>query len=194
MFEDSFAIIENNVIIEYPVDPRYKLVYVSFPENWQGGVIEGIEFVKVDKTPKPKEKFGWQIIEGVPSFNKKTNYWIQNWSKRYMGHLQLKKLISEIRYKKEISGLKIDGYVFKTDRDSQTKYTLMALNNVKTNWKINDEQFVYVDMKYIDEKVRKYVHDCFETEHMYFEIVDSKNMMIIENTEFESGWPDNEQE
>jgi hypothetical protein len=194
MFEDSFGIVENDIIVEYPVDPRYKLVYVSFPEDWQGGLIEGIEFVKVDRTQKPEEKFGWQIIESKPFFNKKTNRWIQNWSKRYMGHLQLKMLISELRYKKEISGLKIDGYVFKTDRDSQTKYTLMALNNIKTNWKINDEQFVYSDMKNVDEKVRNYVSKCFEIECKYFEIVDTEDMVLIENTDFDSGWPNNGQE
>jgi hypothetical protein len=194
MFEDSFGILENGVIVEYPADPRYKLIHVSFPEDWQGGLIEGIEFVKVDRIPKPDKKFGWQIIESKPSFNKETNSWVQNWSMRYMGHLQLKMFISEIRYKKEIAGLKIDEHVFKTDRDSQTKYTIMALNKVKTYWKINQEQFVYADMKKIDDKVRKYVHDCFETERMYFEIVDSGNMMLIEKTNFESGWPDNEQE
>jgi hypothetical protein len=194
MFEDSFGIVENDIIVEYPVDPRYKLVYVSFPEDWQGGLIESIEFVKVDKIQKPNEKIGWQIIESKPLFNKKTNRWIQNWSKRYMGHLQLKMLISELRYKKEISGLKIDNYIFKTDRESQTKYTLMALNNIKTNWKINDEQFVYSDMKNVDEKVRNYVSKCFEIECKYFEIVDTEDMALIENTDFDSGWPNNGQE
>jgi hypothetical protein len=191
MFETDFGILENNVIVEYPADPRYKLIYVSFPENWQGGLIEGIKFVKVDRIPKPEEKFGWQTIESKPSFNKETNSWVQNWSRRYMGPLQLKMLVSEIRYKHEISGLKIDNYVFKTDRESQTKYSIMALNNVKTYWKINEVEFVYVDMKIIDKNVRKFVKLCFETEYNFFKIIDTDDLELIANTDFNSNWPSN---
>jgi len=194
MFNNDFGIVENGILKKYHLDPRYELTHVSFPENWQGGKIEGVEFVKIVKTPKPICKLGWEIIEAFPLYDKQTNSWIQNWSKIYIGSYKLKMIVAEKRYNREISGIRIGNYVFKTDRESQTKYTLMALNNVKTFWKVNDTDFVYVSMRTIDKKVRNYVHHCFERERKFFEIIDTENMELIENTDFDSGWPNNGQE
>jgi len=193
--ENIFAIIKNGSIIKYPVDPRYESPNVGFPLDWPGGKIGGKEYVRVLTTPSSIEpiKFGWRAKEKKPLYNKENKVWYQDWEEEFIGFPELKILISSVRYEKEISGLKINGNVFNTDRDSQTKYSLMALNNTKMNWKIDGLTFIEIDIKEINKKVTDYVRVCFETERKYFEIIDKNDIELIKNTNFESGWPDNGQ-
>jgi hypothetical protein len=189
--DNIFGIIENNLIVKYPVDPRYVLTHVSFPSNWEGGLIENIKFVKIIKTEKPICEFGWEAVELIPLYDEYINCWFQIWEKQYVGYHKIKQLISQKRYELETNGLMIDDNYFKTDRESQTKYSIMALNKVKTYWKIDSLNFVYVDMKIIDKKIREFVHKCFETERNFFEIINTNDLELIANTDFESGWPSN---
>ena len=190
-----FGIVENGVVIKYPSDPRYDLTHVSFSLDWQGGEIEGIKYVKLTKTEPPENnKFGWNIVELAPNYNENTDELIQTWDARFVGFVQFKVLVSMKRYAQETSGLNIDGNVFKTDRESQTKYSLMALHNVKTNWKINEQKFVYADMKIVDQKVREFVEACFTKEKELFEIIDTNDLKLISKTDFELCWPNNGQE
>ena len=185
-----FAIVKNNKIIEYPVDPRIKFPNYSLHLDWNGGVIENVQFVVIKKIPHPNFHLSEKIIEDQPIFDKKTNLWTQQWKTEYIGSTQLKQIISEIRYNRETMGTLVDDCFFKTDRESQTKYAIMALNNVKTHWKTN-YNFVDIDMKIVNEKISAYVKNCFETERKFYEIIDTDDLQLIKNTDFNSGWPSN---
>jgi hypothetical protein len=189
--KNLFAIVVKNEIVEYPVNPMFKLPNVSFDTNWEGGIIQDLNFVKINRVDKPSCNLGWDAFEQLPTYISTTRSWSQNWKIEYIGKYALKSWISNIRYLKETNGVLIDNVAYSTDRNSQNKYSTLALNNTKTYWKINATDFVYTDMKIIDEKVRNYVHECFEIERKFFEIIDSEDMDLIENTDFESGWPDN---
>jgi hypothetical protein len=193
--DNVFGIIENKELIKYPSDPRYDFTNVSFPLDWEGGIIENVKYVKLTKTEPPADnKFGWNVVEVEPRYNKKTDTLIQAWDIQFVGFIKFKILVSMKRYAQETSGLNIDGNVFKTDRESQTKYSLMALHNVKTNWKINEQKFVYADMKIVDQKVREFVEACFTKEKELFEIIDTNDLKLISKTDFELCWPNNGQE
>lgn len=192
--ENIFGIVENDILIKYPSDPSYDLINVSFPSNWEGGTIENVKYVKLTKTEKPNSKFGWIVIELTPIYDKNKDTLTQIWDVQFVGIIQFKSLISKKRYAQETSGLNIDGNVFKTDRESQTKYSLMALHNVKTNWKINEQKFVYADMKIVDQKVREFVEACFTKEKELFETIDTCDLELISKTDFETCWPNNGQE
>jgi len=187
--DNIFGIVENNKVVKYPSDPRYDLTHVSFPLNWQGGLIEGIKYVKLVENDRPICNFGWEVIETEPTYA--NNTLIQNWKIQYIGPIKIKMLIAKKRYEIETNGLMIDGNYYKTDRDSQTKYSIMALNKIKTYWKIDEFNFVYADMKVIDKKIRNFVQACFETERKFFEIIDTDDLELIANTNFETGWPSN---
>lgn len=183
-----YAIINNGSVEKYPVDPRYELTNVSFPENWTGGIIAGIEFVKIVSSEPPTCRIGWTPKEISPKFF--GFYWKQQWTTEFVGQNKLKKLIAEKRYEVETGGIKIDKYVFKTDRDTQTKYSIMALNNMQVNWKVNEYEFVELNMVEVDKIVRAHVQKCFDKECEYFDIVDS-GIDYIEKTDFSLGWPSN---
>jgi hypothetical protein len=184
----NYAIVNSiGLVIKYPTDPRYDFTYISFPENWEGGKIENVEYVRVFLTVQPECKIGWKPKEITPVY---TGRWEQRWTTEFVGYDELKKLITEKRYEVETGGIKIGKYIFKTDRESQTKYSIMALNNKKVNWKVNDFEFVKINMVEIDRIVRDHVQKCFDKECEYFDIVDS-GMDYIEKTDFSLGWPSN---
>jgi hypothetical protein len=184
-----YAIISNGSIKKYPVDPRYEVTHVSFPENWSGGNIEGIEFVRVGQIPSPPCHIGWKPKEISPIFA--GFYWKQQWTTEFVGFDELKKLIAKKRYDIETGGIKIGDYTFQTDRDAQTKYSIMALNKMKVNWKVNELEFVKVDMVVVDKLVRKHVQKCFDVECKYFDVIDMEDIDLIGKTDFDLGWPSN---
>jgi hypothetical protein len=189
--DNIFGIVKENLLVKYPSDPRYDFINVSFPLNWEGGTIEGVKYVKLTKTDKPNGKLGWVVVDIYPIYNANDDILLQTWQLQYIGNIKLKTLISKKRYDIETNGLMIDDNYYKTDRESQTKYSIMALNKIKTYWKIDEFNFVYSDMKIIDKKVREFVQACFETERKFFEIIDSDDLELIANTDFETGWPSN---
>jgi hypothetical protein len=184
----KYAIVNSiGLVIKYPADPRYDFTYISFPENWEGGKIENCNYVKVFETEPPPCKLGWKPKEITPIYNGR---WEQEWTTEFVGFDELKTLITEKRYEVETGGIKIGKYIFKTDRNSQTKYSTMALNNKEVNWKVSEFEFVKADMRGIDKLVRAHVQKCFDKECEYFDIVDS-GIEYIEKTDFSLGWPSN---
>jgi len=193
IINNIFGIVENGVVLKYPVNPSSVFPNVSFSEDFAGGVIDSVEFVVVESVSPPETKMGWQYILTNPVYDKNKKVWKQNWEKQYIGDIKLKMCIADKRFFHEINGIFVGDNYFKTDRVSQTKYSIMALNEVKTHWKIDEFTFIEVDIKDIDKRVREFVHECFETERKFFEIVDTGDLEIIANTDFESGWPSNKE-
>ncbi len=72
----TYALIENNQIIEYPIyegDLRLRFFNVSFPENF----IAPEGYVRVEDIPQPLIDHTQNIIEGTPL--KENDKWIRNW-------------------------------------------------------------------------------------------------------------------
>lgn len=75
----QYAIIENNTIIEYPVDIRTALPNTSMRANWPGGEVDGITYAAVYPSDKPVYNRDTQnIIESAPV--KTGSEWFQVWS------------------------------------------------------------------------------------------------------------------
>lgn len=63
----TYAIIENNTINQYPIDIQVQLPNTSMRANWPGGIVDGIEYILVNITPKPTYDQATQnIVEGTP--------------------------------------------------------------------------------------------------------------------------------
>ena len=192
-----YGIIEKNKIVKYPTDPRLDFPHISFPENWSGGVIEGIEYVKVYQANRKGAPVGWHEVEVKPRYNKKKNIWLQKWKVEYSGSDALKRIIADIRYKFETDGIYIGNDFFRTDRDSQTKYSIMASSNIipfygkKVYWKNHNGEFIKINMVKVNRIVRKFVQNCFDNEKRLFAIIDTNNEALIKKTEFYADWPDN---
>lgn len=192
-----YAIIEKGRVVKYPTNPRNDFPHISFPENWSGGVIEGSEYVKVQQADQKGAPVGWHEVEIKPRYNKKKNIWLQKWKIEYAGGESLKRIISDLRYKFETDGVYIGNDFFRTDRESQTKYSIMASSIIipfvrkKVYWKNHNGEFIKVDMWKVNRIVRKFVQNCFDNEKRIFDVIDTNNEELIKKTDFYAGWPDN---
>ena len=75
----SYAIIHVGAVSEYPVDLRVRLPNTSMRENWPGGEIEGIEYVRVEPTPRPDYNPATQnLTEATPALV--GGIWTQQWA------------------------------------------------------------------------------------------------------------------
>lgn len=74
-----YAIVENNTIVEYPIDLSTRLPNTSLRANWPGGEIDGITYIIVNPSIKPIYSLETQnIIESIPI--KIGGDWFQTWS------------------------------------------------------------------------------------------------------------------
>lgn len=74
----TYAIIENNTILEYPINIRDALPDTSMRINWPGGVVDGVEYALVQSTPRPLYDSATQnIVEGIPTLS--GSIWSQTW-------------------------------------------------------------------------------------------------------------------
>ena len=73
-----YAIVSNGAITEYPADLRASLPNTSFPENWPGGEIDGVEYAAVQPSPQPDYDPATQsLAEGTPALV--GGVWTQQW-------------------------------------------------------------------------------------------------------------------
>jgi hypothetical protein len=72
-----FARIENNSVAAYPVDPQIEQPATSFPWDWPGGVVNGVEYVRVVPVDVPQVLSTQNFAEGTPVFA--DCVWTQTW-------------------------------------------------------------------------------------------------------------------
>lgn len=195
-----YAKVSNNNIIEYPSNPRTDNPYVSFPENWGGGEINGNEYVTVNWSMPPSPNVGWQTVESNPV--KYNDSWYQSWSASLKEKPGIKSDVTNYRYLIEVGGVTVANNKYATDRESQTKYVAVAVDiqqqsNVAAwsiTWKTLDNSFVTLNanqMSQVINSVRTHVQQCFDKEAEYYQLIDTANTTVLETTDFSAGWPSN---
>lgn len=73
-----FARIENAVVAAYPVDPHSEQPDTSFPWDWPGGIINGVEYVRVRPSDVPAASMMQQAVEQAPVLT--DGVWTQTWA------------------------------------------------------------------------------------------------------------------
>lgn len=105
------------------------------------------------------------------------------------------------RWTAETSGIAIDNLVYATDRESQIKYTAIAVaisqadpQTWSVNWKTSDGQFVTLNsaqMMYRTNIVMGYVQGCFNREYALQSEIDAcstvEELLLLD---IDSGWPE----
>lgn len=194
-----FAKILNNQIIEYPSNPYSENKNVSFAIDWNGGILNDKEYVRVEDTTQPSIPIGRTIVEQMPIFD--GTKWIQVWSVVLLPKDNIKENVSNKRYNVEVGGVRVDGHLYHTDRESQTKYIAIAFEllqaNTQTwtiNWKTMEDNFVTLNADQMNEvisAVKNHVQTCFNKEAEYYDLIDTADSVTLENTDFSLGWPSN---
>lgn len=72
-----FARIEGAAVAAYPVDLRAAHPNTSFPWDWPGGVVEGVEYARVLPVDVPQTNHTQNHIEGTPDLI--DGVWTQTW-------------------------------------------------------------------------------------------------------------------
>lgn len=192
--------IVNNEVVAYPANPRTENPYVSFPDDWKGGEVNGNKYAIVNSSMPPMPNVGWQVIESTPA-----NYggsWYQTWNTSLKSKELIKKDVTDFRYQIEVGGVVVANNKYATDRESQTKYVAVAFDiqqqaNVDAwtiTWKTVDNKFVNLNagqMTQVINVVRTHVQQCFDKEAEYYQLIDTANTTVLETTDFSAGWPSN---
>lgn len=75
----TYAILNSGTITEYPAVLRAHLPNTSFPENWPGGEINGVEYALIHPSPQPSHDPATQnLVEGTPALVE--GVWTQQWA------------------------------------------------------------------------------------------------------------------
>ena len=78
---ENYAIIENDQVVEYPVNPRVFLALqncYNVPEYWTGGVLDGKQYVYCHCFA-PTPPYNKNIIELTPVKNPENNLWYRQY-------------------------------------------------------------------------------------------------------------------
>lgn len=194
-----YAIVFNNQIVQYPANPRVENPSVSFPVNWSGGSINGVEYVTVQPTTPPSVNIGWACTESTPIFE--NNSWVQTWTTSLKSKREIKQLVSNKRFEVEVGGVVVGNNVYATDRGTQSKYVVVGYEIQQSNtetwsviWKARYGNFITLnatEMTEVINSVRNHVQQCFNKEKEYYDLIDTANNEVLESTDFSAGWPSN---
>ena len=194
-----YAKISSNTVINYPAFPSLEHPNVGFPENWQGGNINGDEYVYIQPTGKPVANIGWEYTESQPVLS--DNGWVQVWASSLLDRELIKRAVTSKRYEVEVGGVKVSNVVYSTDRESQTKYVAVAVDisrsNVETwsiTWKTTENNFVTLNANQaleIVNSVRDHVQSSFNKEAEYYNLIDTSTIAVLKTIDFSAGWPNN---
>jgi hypothetical protein len=113
----------------------------------------------------------------------------------------LKSKLATRRWTAETAGITIDDLIYSTDRESQIKYTAIAVaisqadpQTWSVNWKTNDGQFITLNstqMMYRTNIVMGYVQGCFNREYaIQSEIEACSTVEELLLVDIDSGWPE----
>jgi len=72
-----FARIENGVAVAYPVEPRAEQPNTSFPWDWPGGVVNGVQYAGVRPVDVPVASVAQRAVEVSPALI--DGVWTQTW-------------------------------------------------------------------------------------------------------------------
>ena len=114
-----YATLEKNKVDRYPADPRADNPNISFPENWIGGLINGVLYVPVVPQAPPVVPLGWFCEEGQPEF--KEDKWVQSYMKGLLSAERLKSMIHDLHLKHEAKGVTYAGVTFPMDQLSEIR-------------------------------------------------------------------------
>jgi len=198
-----FAKISNNQVIQYPAYPDSDHPNISFPREWQGGVVENDIYSFVSESDRPSCNLGWTYTELTPYYNSSTNTTIQQWSTTLQSTPDLIETITNKRYDVETGGVNIGGVVYASDRDSQAKYTGISLYailpttnlaSLSVSWKLANGSFKTLNANEIFQvatTVMGHVQASFAQESYLLNLVAQGNTTVLEATDFSGGWPTN---
>jgi hypothetical protein len=194
-----YAKISNNEIVQYPANPAVDNPSISFPSNWNGGEVNGNEYVVINSSMPPMANIGWQITESTPE--NIGGSWYQTWNTSLKDKDLIKTDVTNFRYQVEVGGVVVANNKYATDRESQTKYVAVAVDVSQANvetwsiiWKTTDNQFVNLtapQMLEVINGVRSHVQTCYDKEAEYYQLIDTANTEVLESTDFSAGWPSN---
>lgn len=197
-----FAKVSETEVVDYPVNPVADFPHMSFPPNWSGGIIGNHQYVIVQRTLPPDSGMGKIVTEGTPVLE--DGVWKQSWNISYKPleehKKEIKEVLADLRYRKEIAGVTVSGIQFATDRESQTKYIAIAVdlsqadpNNYSIKWKDMNGNFHTLngfEMFAAINAVRTHIQDCYNKEAEYIALIDaaqtSESLAAIDITE---NWP-----
>lgn len=74
-----FVKVSNNVVLQYPANPYVDNPNISFPDNWQGGTVNNIDYALVYGTNIPEGNSTYESVEGNPTLGS-DGKWYQSWS------------------------------------------------------------------------------------------------------------------
>lgn len=72
-----YARIENGTVAAYPVDLQIECPATSFPWDWPGGVLHGVEYTRVVPVDVPQVDHTKNFVEGSPALI--AGVWTQTW-------------------------------------------------------------------------------------------------------------------
>ena len=195
-----YAIVSNNNIVKYPVNPWFDNPYTNVPHSFTGGNIANNYYVSVNTTPQPNVNWIYTISEGNPILV--NNTWAQNWNINLLPQDELITSLAKKRYNIEVGGTNVANVIYATDRESQTKMTAMAvalsrvanLASFNIQWKVANGSFINLNAKTLSDVitgVETHVQKAFIVEYNYQKIINSGNTSLIKYTDFNSNWPSN---
>lgn len=112
----------------------------------------------------------------------------------------IKNKVATKRWQQEISGLSVNNISYATDRESQTKYTAIAVAISQAdpatwsiNWKTNDGIFITLnaqDMMAIINDILQYIQNCFNKEYELQQQIDAcTTVEQVIAIDYSTGWP-----
>jgi hypothetical protein len=204
-----FVKLVGNNFIQYPADPKIDNPSVSFPDNWEGGVVDGFTYARVNTPNVPSVNLGWQAISNNTLYKREDNKWYTTYSVKLQDKNELLGTIANHRYTVETGGVVVNNCVYSTDRDSQTKYASVSLkidqmpntDSFSINWKVVDistpravdvkPKFVTLNaqqFKNVADLIYTHVQKVFDKEAEYFNLIQTANTEVLEQTDFSRGW------
>ena len=175
--------------------------------SYHDGLNNG-EYLPVYMTDVPPDEDGGTWVENTPVFNATTNRWESTWMLKMDSaeiaqekldtlKAQKKQLLAEKRYQIETSGIDVNGFSIKTDRESQSQITcaVFAIERgyiTKVDWK-GENGWIDMDVSVIASLpplVSNHVQLCFQTERQISNMIDAcTSIEELSHIDIELGWP-----
>ena len=179
------------------------LMTVSYHDGINGG-----EYLPVYPTDVPADDAGGTWVEHTPVYNSEERRWQATWMFKQHDAATIKEelesaksakkaQLSQKRYEVETSGITVNGFTIKTDRESQAQITcaVFAIERgylTKIDWK-GENGWIEMDTRVIASLpplVSNHVQLCFQTEKQISDMIDgASNMMELNSIDIEIGWP-----
>lgn len=100
-----YARIENGTVAAYPVDPRAEQPATSFPWDWAGGVVDGVEYARVMPVDVPQVDHTKNFTEGPPCAV--DGVWTQTWVVTEASPEEVAQRLAAMRARMTVSPLQI---------------------------------------------------------------------------------------